>query len=78
MGKRTLTLTEAKAELKALGYRTRVKHHSEFSALRVFAGDVELTGANVITPEFLDEHAAFFDWRNKGVSVADDGWRYVV
>ena len=64
-------------ELKEMGYKARITVGSEFSMAAVFKGDQKINGANIITPEFLDEHASFFEWK-RNVSVIDKGWRTIV
>lgn len=77
MSKREITSAQMRKELKDLGYKVRIKSGSSFSTATVNRDGIQVTGFNVITPEFLDEHKAFFDWRNQ-VSVVDDGWRTIL
>ena len=70
---RTLNIKKARAELKALGYKLNTRTNSTFIEGRVSKDGVQINGGNVITPEFLEEHQAFFDWR-RGVKIREDDW----
>lgn len=76
-GKRQITPAQMRAELKEMGYTVRIKRNSDFSSAVVTKGGDTVTGPNIITPEFLDKHQAFYDWKN-GVSVVEDGWRTIL
>lgn len=71
---RVIDIKTMRRELKALGYKVRVKTYSDFSAATVLDadGDAVNTG-NVFPPEWLEKHRAFFDWR-KDVKVRDGDW----
>ena len=77
MAKREITQSEMRRELKAMGYSVRTKQGSEFSTATVSLNGDKINGGNVMTPEFLEEHREFFDWKNS-VSVVDDGWRTIL
>lgn len=77
MTKREINQAQMRRELKDLGYSVRTRQGSEFSTARVMLDGQQINGGSVITPEFLSEHRAFFDWKNS-VSVVDDGWRTVL
>ena len=77
MAKRQITAKLMRRELKEIGYKVRVSVGSEFSTAAVFKDTKKINGANIITPEFLEEHQPFFDWK-RNVSVVDDGWRTIL
>ncbi|WP_298842351.1 hypothetical protein [uncultured Salinicola sp.] len=77
MAKREITQAQMRRELKDMGYGVRTRQGSEFSTATVTLDGDKINGGNVLTPEFLNEHREFFDWKNS-VSVIDDGWRTIL
>lgn len=64
-------------ELRNMGYTVRSKTGSSFSTATVFQDGEKINGGNVMTREFRDKYADFFDW-SKEVSVIEDGWRTIL
>ncbi|MBS7671393.1 hypothetical protein [Croceicoccus gelatinilyticus] len=72
-----ISQVEMRKKLKELGLKVRVKSYSSFSEARVFDGDKQINGGNVLTQEHLDRYAAFYDFKNSH-SIVDDGWRTIL
>lgn len=77
MSKKVITTGEMRQAIKRMGLKVRVRSYSEFSAARVFDGEVEINAGNVLTQEHLDKYAAFYAFKNAH-SIVDDGWRTVM
>tara|TARA_B100000929_G_scaffold86897_3_gene67958 strand:+ start:2627 stop:2863 length:237 start_codon:yes stop_codon:yes gene_type:complete len=75
--KREITPAQMRKELKAMGYTVRTRAGSSFSTATVSADGQQVNGGNVMTREFRDKYADFFDWR-ESVSVIEDGWRTIL
>lgn len=76
MGKATVDLSTFRKDMKALGYAVTVRVGSEFATAAVKRDGERINGGNVLTPEHLERHQAFYDYRN-GTSVLDGGMRVI-
>lgn len=75
--KREITPAQMRKELREMGYAVRTKSGSSFSTATVTMDGEKINGGNVMTREFRDRYADFFEWRD-GVSVIEDGWRTIL
>ena len=79
MTKTALTLAEARATLKGLGYTLKTRRNSSFisgTVTHVETGD-QVSAINAMTPDFYKKHKAFFDFKN-GHTVQDGQWRVIL
>lgn len=74
MDRKTVDLPTFRRDMKDLGYRVSTRSGSQFVAAAVKKDGAAINGGNVLTPEHLDEHRAFYDYRN-ATSVIDGGMR---
>lgn len=73
-GKPIVQLADFRRAMKALGYRVRTRTNSSFIAALVCDADGNAINAgNVLTPEHVERHQAFYDYRNAH-SVRDGDW----
>ena len=74
MAKTTVQLAEFGTAMKKLGYTVRIRTHSDFKAARVLdATGKAINAGNVLSPEHLAKHQAFYDYVNNH-SVRDGDW----
>jgi len=81
MMKKEMTLSEVKKEIKALGYKVRVKSYNEFKAITVLdpETDTVINGGNVLTAEHLEQYKKYYDWKNaEDRSIHDGNFRCVL
>lgn len=76
MDKNTVDLPTFRRDMKALGYRVSVRSGADFDTATVKRDGLKINGGNVLTPEHLDEHRAFYDYRNR-TSVVDGSVRVI-
>jgi len=74
MPKSTVDLTTFRRDMKALGYKVSVSSGSQFATATIKHDGKPVNGANVLTQEHLDEHVAFYDYKNAH-SVVDGDMR---
>lgn len=76
--KAVVTLQEARADLKALGYILKTKAGSGFSSGTVIHKETgeKVSGFNVMEPAMLSRHKAFFDYQ-AGHTIKDGNWRVI-
>ena len=72
-----VSLKQFKADMKAMGYKTRTISNSDFKYISVRSDDIKLNAGNVFSQEFLDEHRPFFNYKNNHKIEVTDGWRYL-
>jgi hypothetical protein len=71
---RIVQLADFRRDMKALGYKVRIRSNSTFSnALILDENDVAINAGNVLTPEHIAAHQAFYDYKN-ATSVRDGDW----
>lgn len=74
-----VSLKEARADLKALGYKLTTKAGSMFTSGTVvhMESGVKVSGTSVYPVEFCKAHQAFFDYAATH-RIVDDGWRTII
>jgi len=77
MGKTSVDLPTFRRDMKALGYRVSTRSGSQFVTATVKKDGVAINGGNVLTPEHLEEHRSFYDYRN-ATSVMDGEMRVML
>ncbi len=76
MGKTSVDLPTFRRDMKALGYAVTVRTGGEFATATVKRDGEKINGGNVLTPEHLEAHRGFYDYRN-GTSVMNGGMRVI-
>lgn len=74
MTKTTVDLATFRRDMKALGYGVSVRGGSMFATATIKRDGRPVNGGNVLTPEHMAAHAAFYDYRNAN-SVMDGDMR---
>lgn len=78
MAKTPVTLSEARAALKALGYTLKTRRNSSFiSGIVTDAKGAQVSGVNALSPEFFATHKPFFDYKESH-SITDGDWRVIL
>lgn len=72
-----ITVKQLRAKLKAIGLKLRTRAYSAFSEGRVYDGEQQINGGNVLTADHLEKYADFYEIKNN-FSVVDDGWRTII
>lgn len=75
--KTEITPQDLRRRLKALGLKLRTRAYSQFSEGRVYDGDQQINGGNVLDAAHLEKYAGFYELKNS-VSVIEDGWRTII
>ncbi|MFZ3482184.1 hypothetical protein [Sphingomonas sp. 3-13AW] len=74
MTKETVDLATFRSAMKALGYQVSARSGSMFITASVKRGGKQINGGNVLTPEHLEEHREFYNYKAR-VSVLDGSMR---
>jgi hypothetical protein len=77
MSKRTVDVATFRRDMKELGYGVSTRGGSQFVTATVKKDGVAINGGNVLTPDHLAQHRAFYDYRN-ATSVMDGGMRVML
>jgi len=77
MNRKSVDLPTFRRDMKALGYGVSTRIGSQFVTATVKKDGVAINGGNVLTPEHLEEHRAFYDYRN-ATSVMDGEMRVML
>lgn len=75
--RQTVSLAQLRADMKAIGYTVAVRTNAEFKAATVSRDGKPINRGNVLTQEHLDEHRAFYDYRESH-KVRDGDWIVVI
>ena len=75
--RKTVDVAQFRRDMKALGYKVAITTMTDFKTARVSRDGVAINGGNVLTPEHMDEHRAFYDYRN-ATRVRDDAWTVIL
>lgn len=71
MSKKILkSLDDFRQDMIELGYTVRVTTNSAFRSAKVLRAGVQINAGNVLTPEHIAAHRAFYDYKN-AYSVRD-------
>lgn len=78
-GKTEVTLAQARADLKVLGYQLKTKAGSMFTSGTVIHKEsgVAVNGGNVLEAPFYAAHKAFFEYQQSH-SIKDGNWRTII
>jgi hypothetical protein len=72
-------LKEYRAACAALGYKTRIKHYSDFAALTYSKDGKDYSPNSIQTKELLQQHAGLIALRAAiGKSIADNYLRVII
>lgn len=76
MSTQTVDVASFRRDMKDLGYQVSTRTGSQFVTATVRRDGVAINGGNVLTPEHVAEHQAFYDYKNR-TSVRDGDMRVI-